>query len=423
MPLMLRTKWCGTLAIVVLSASWSWAANWPQFRGPGGNGTASDRNLPVRWSATENVAWKTDLPGHGTSSPIVWEDKIFLTCYSGYGLDESDPGDETRLVRHLVCLARDGGKILWTADVPAELPEQEYQGFQALHGFASSTPATDGQSVYTFFGKSGVMAFDFNGKELWKTDVGQKTHNWGSATSPVLFGDLVIVNASVESGDLVALNKANGGEVWRARGMRSAWNTPVLVDVAGKQELAISIKGAILGFDPATGKELWRSEGIDDYICPSVVAEKGIVYAIGGRKNMALAVRAGGRGDVTNSHLLWTAQAGSNVSSPVVHQGHLYWVSDRGIAYCLNTKNGDIVYQERLSNPGRVYASVTVGDGKLYAVTRERGTFVLAAKPEFELLAENQLGDDSIFNGSPSVSNGQLLLRSDRALYCIGPGR
>jgi outer membrane protein assembly factor BamB len=204
--------------------------------------------------------------------------------------------------------------------------------------------------------------------------------------------------------------------------MNRSWNTPVLVDVAGgRQELAVSVKGAILGFDPESGEQLWNCDGIDDYVCPSVVAESGVVYAIGGRTAMALAVRAGGRGDVTDSHQVWTAKAGSNVSSPVVREGHLYWVSDRGMAYCLSAKDGTVVYQERLpDNPGRVYASVTLGDGKLYAVTRENGTYVLAARPDFEVLAHNKLDDDSIFNASPAVSEGQLLLRSDRYLYCIG---
>jgi outer membrane protein assembly factor BamB len=418
---MLRARFSPVVAVVLLAGA-AMAANWPQFRGPQGKAKGKDQNLPVTWSASEGVHWKTELPGHGTSSPITWEDKIFLTCYSGYGLDEQDPGNPSALVRHLVCLDRAGGRIIWSSEVPAQLPEQQFRGFQALHGYASSTPATDGKHVYVFFGKSGVIAFDYAGKPVWTTDVGGKTHNWGSATSPVLYKNLVIVNAGVESGDLVALDKATGNDAWRAQGMNRSWNTPVVVDVAGgRQELAVSVKGAILGFDPETGEQLWSCDGIDDYVCPSVVAEAGVVYAIGGRSAMALAVRAGGRGDVTDSHRVWTAKAGSNVSSPVVHDGHVYWVSDRGIAYCLGAKDGEIIYQERLpDNPGRIYASVTLGDGKLYAVTRENGTYVLAARPDFEVLAHNQLDDNSIFNASPAISEGQLLLRSDRYLYCIG---
>jgi outer membrane protein assembly factor BamB len=191
--------------------------------------------------------------------------------------------------------------------------------------------------------------------------------------------------------------------------------------VGGAQELVVAIKGKLLAFDPATGEQLWNCDAIDDYICPSVVAEEGVVYAIGGRRATAVAVKAGGRGNVTQSHRLWSVAAGSNVASPLVHEGHLYWVSDAGIAHCLKADTGEIVYRERLPRAGRVYASVTLADGKLFSVSRESGAFVLAAAPEYKLLAQNSLSpDNSIFNASPVVSNGQLLLRSDQALYCIG---
>src|SRR5262245_17054074 len=191
--------------------------NWPQFRGPGGLGVSESRGLPVRWSATENIAWKTNLPGPGSSSPIVWGDRIFVTCYSGYGLSESDPGNPGTLKRHLICLQRADGKILWdrTLSGAAEIP---FSGFQALHGYASSTPATDGTLVFVFFEKEGVFAFDFNGQEVWRSRVGQQTHSWGSATSPVLYENLVIVNASVEDGSLVALDRKTGKRAWRASG-------------------------------------------------------------------------------------------------------------------------------------------------------------------------------------------------------------
>ena len=202
--------------------------------------------------------------------------------------------------------------------------------------------------------------------------------------------------------------------------MRSSWNTPHLVDLDdGKQELVVSVQGTILGFDPASGEELWRCDGIQDYVCPSVVSHEGIVYCIGGRRSKAIAVRAGGRGDVTDSHRLWEAQAGANVCSPVVHDGHLYWVSDRQkVAYCVRLEDGEVVYSERF--PQQPYASALQGDGKLYIVTRRGGTFVLAAKPEFELISHNELDDKSTFNASPIVSDGKLFLRSDTFLYCIG---
>jgi outer membrane protein assembly factor BamB len=410
---------CCCLLVVATVADPVRAENWPQFRGPGGLGVSEARGLPVRWSATENIAWKTNLPGPGSSSPIVWGDRIFVTCYSGYGLNESDPGNPEDLKRRLLCIQRADGKILWdrAVDGAATIP---YDGFQALHGYASSTPATDGTLVFVFFDKEGVFAFDFNGQQVWRSRVGQQTHSWGSATSPVLYENLVIVNACVEDGSLVALDRKTGKEAWRARGMQESWSTPLLVGApGGKRELVVSVEESLLGFDPGSGEKLWQCRGIQDYVCPSTVAAGDTVYAIGGRQNTALAVKVGGRGEVEP---LWTQQAGSNVSSPVVVGDYLYWVSDRGIANCLNRHTGEVVYQKRLPN-NRIecYASALAADGKIYNVMRSSGTFVLGAKPEFEQLANNVLDPDrSTCNASPAVADGQLLLRSNQALYCIG---
>jgi outer membrane protein assembly factor BamB len=202
--------------------------------------------------------------------------------------------------------------------------------------------------------------------------------------------------------------------------MNATWNTPHLIDVGGgKQELVISVKVEILGFDPASGQELWNCDGIPDYVCPSIVSHEGVAYVIGGRTSRAIAVRAGGRGDVTETHRVWETRAGANVVSPVVHDGHLYWVSDRNsVAYCVRLKDGEVMYAERFDS--QPYASTLVGDGKLYIVTRRGGTYVLAAKPEFEQLAHNQFDDRSTFNASPIVADGKLYLRSDKFLYCIG---
>lgn len=413
-----RASWLA--AFLALTAA---GADWPQFRGPGGVGESSDRGLPETWSDEKNIIWKTALPGYGTSSPITFGDRIYLTTYSGYGLDQEQPGNMDDLARQVVCLDRADGKIIWTQPIETLLPEQQYQGFQALHGYASSTLATDGERIYAFFGKSGAFAFDLDGKLLWRTSLGEKIHNWGSATSPLLYQNLVIINASVESGSLVALDKTNGQEVWRTPGMAAAWNSPILVDLPeGRVDLVISVKGQLLGFDPATGKERWHCAGIDDYVCPSVIAHEGIVYAIGGRGRPGLAVAAGGEGDVSDK-ILWKTPKGSNVSSPVYHDGYLYFASEsKGVAYCIDAKSGNTVYEERIEpRPDRIYASPVVADGKIYYVSRDKGVYVLPAKPEYELLAHNVIASDpSIFNASPAVSNGQLLLRSDTHLYCIG---
>jgi outer membrane protein assembly factor BamB len=398
------------------------AADWPGFRGPGGDGTSGDRGLPVTWSAKKNIVWKAEMPGPGGSSPIVVGKKVFLTCYSGYAVDRKEPGKLEDLKRHLVCVDRDRGKVLWTREVPAEQPEQRYGDYLNLHGYASSTPASDGKSVFVFFGRSGVLAYDLAGERLWQTSVGKGTHGWGSGTSPVLYRDLVIVNASVESGSLIALNKKKGTEVWRAKGLSDSWSTPLLVKVpGGGTELVVSATKKVLGFDPDTGKELWHADSFNWYVCPSVVAHAGVVHAL--QNDTCVAIKAGGRGDVTKTHTLWQKRLGSVVPSPVYHEGHLYWATN--MAYCVKADDGSLVYRERFKpDPGNIYASALLADGKIYYVSRNKGTYVIEAGPKFKQLAHNTIEtDSSVFNGSPAVSNSQLLLRSDRYLYCIGKER
>jgi outer membrane protein assembly factor BamB len=306
----------------------------------------------------------------------------------------------------------------------ALLPELEYRRFSALHGYASSTPVTDGNLIFVFYGRSGVQAYNTGGHLKWTTNVGEGTHGWGSATSPVVVDNLVIVNASVESKSLVALDKETGEEVWRAEGMDSSWSTPLIVDLPnGKKEVVVSIKNKVLGFDPASGKKLWECDSVPDYVCPIVIANGDMVYVTGGRKPTTIAVKAGGRGDVTETHRQWIINAASKVPSPLYHDGLLYWVNDKGYASCIQASDGEVLYKKRLDVSGggdKFYASVVLADGKLYAVSRSGGTIVLAAGKEFKQLAKNDLGDESVFNATPTVSKGQLLLRSDKFLYCIG---
>lgn len=399
---------CGLLTTTTL------AGDWLGFRGPGGQGLSTEDNLPSSWSESENLSWKAVLPGPGASSPITLGKHIYLTCYSGFG-HGTDGSDVQGLRLHLVCLNRADGSQAWSKEI---MPKQPESGRVRDHGYAGPTPVTDGESLFVFFGKSGVFKFTLAGEQIWNADVGSGTHGWGCGTSPVLYKDLVIVNASVESGSLYAINKADGSVAWKAGGMQASWNTPHMVTVGDKQEVVVSVKGKLLAFDPANGDSLWTCRGIQDYVCPSIVSQDGVVYAIGGRTSRCFAVKAGGRGNVSETHLLWEAKAGSNVSSPAIHDGHLYWVSDRNkVAYCVELKTGDIKYSERFK--GQPYASTVIGDGKVYIVTRFSGTFVLAAKPEFELLSQNKFDDDSRFNASPVISGKQLLIRSDRFLYCI----
>jgi uncharacterized Ntn-hydrolase superfamily protein len=430
-----------TSLLFFVAAGAAVASDWTQFRGPNGQGISSEKDLPVEWSDTKNVVWKIKLPGAGTSSPVTVGDRVFVTCYSGYAQEVKDPGDMKDLKRHLLCVDRNKGTILWAKIFDPLLPEHNYKGEGAYHGYASSTPISDGERLYVVFGKSGVYCFDLDGKELWHVSVGKNVHgNWGSGASPILYKNLLIVNASIESGSIVALDKMSGMEVWRATAasldkktgketwkqtnISSAWDTPIIVKADNNQaELVISTEPRLRSFDPDTGKELWNSDGVHRYICPSVVAHDGIIYAIGGG-HTTLAVKAGGRGDVTKTHTVWLEKLPtSNVSSPIYHDGHLYWVNSDGnaVVFCQDAKTGKVVYKQELKKSGLIWASPVLADGKLYYVSQKNGTYVIAAKPKFELLAHNKFDDDkSRTQGSIAVSNGQLFLRSDQYLYCIG---
>jgi outer membrane protein assembly factor BamB len=407
--------------ITLLSQLLSAAENpWANFRGPAGQGADPAAKPPLTWSQSENLAWKIPLPGAGASSPIVWGDRVYITCYSGFFVPGQPGGSQADLKRHLLAISLKDGSTLWDSAIPAKLPEQDKI---RDHGFAASTPAADADRIYTFQGKTGVIAFDHAGKRLWQADVGSRTHGWGSAASPVLHKDLVIINASVESDSLVALDRATGKEKWKVPGIKESWNTPIQVTAkSGRQELIVAVQGKVLAFDPDTGKELWSCKtDITWYMVPSIVHADGVLYCLGGRSGVAaLAVRTGGSGDVTATHRLWTFQKGSNVASPIIHQGHLYWTHEQqGIAYCAKADTGELVYEQRLPRAGQFYASALLADGRLHYLTREGKTFILAAKPSFEQLAVNDLSDRSIFNASPVPAGANLLIRSDKSLYCL----
>ncbi len=394
--------------------------SWPQFRGPAAAAAAPQARLQDQF-ASKSLLWRTRLPGPGASSPVVHSGRVFLTCYSGYGLDPQEPGDMDNLRLHVVCVDAQSGRVLWQKEVPPQLPEQPYRGFITRHGYASNTPVVEPDRVYVHLGRAGLFAFDFQGRRLWHASLGKGRHSWGSAGSPVLYHDLVIVNTSVEDGSLQAFDKQTGRRVWRTPGVRRCWGSPVLVTTAqGEVELVVSMQGAIWGLDPATGEKLWQCQGIQDYVCPTPVVHGDVIYAIGGRRAQCVAVRAGGRGDVTETHRLWQARVGANVPSPVFYQGYLYWVNDRGQAVCVRAEDGQVVYQRRVGR-GRtvVYASTVLVGDKLLAVSRHNGIFLLAASPEYRLLGRNTLEDDSTFNATAAVAGGRLYLRSDQYLYCF----
>jgi outer membrane protein assembly factor BamB len=401
--------------------------DWAQFRGPD-FGRASQAKIAQTWN-TDGVDWKTALPGRGASSPVVFGDHIYLTAYTGYAIDKKEPGDPKQLVRHLLCLDVNSGQLLWQKSIADDSPKDKFATWgTAKAGYASGSAATDASGVYILFGATGVVAFDHDGEELWRTFCGDDVHDYPGGTSPILYKDLVVVNASYQSGALIALKKSDGSEVWRQEGIIEAWNTPIVYKSAnGEDELAVSAINEIRAVDPQTGKLRWTCTGIDEYVCPSLIAENGVLYSIGGKKGVAIAVGSGGTGDVTETHKRWQSGKGSNVSSPVYHDGHLYWAKDKGgVVYCVNAQTGAPVYQQRLK-PGAksIYATPLLAGGRLYYISREKGIFVVAATPEFKLLSHSKLdGDDSIFSASPvPLEDGAVLLRSDKFLYRMKPAK
>jgi hypothetical protein len=422
-------------------------ADWTEFRGGTGIAISRDAGLPDHWDESTNLLWKFKLPGQGASSPIVVGDRVYVTCFTG------EPG---RLVRQLVCVNRQDGSVAWTKDIHTDTREASFNGMMTQHGYASNTPASDGKNVYVFLGTAGVYAFNLEGKELWKVSVGQGTDQWGSASSVRLFGDLVIVNAAIESSKVVALDRADGQEKWTFGVARRSWSTPAVVESdGGRQELVVSSEGRISGLDQ-NGKELWHCEGVRGYTCPSVIPGAGIAFVTGGGPGSMsrVAVRTGGTGDVSATHVLWRERGGANVPTPVVYKGHLFGVNDQGgVAFCLDAKTGKSDYQQRLQAnleptlqpvafqpPGgrgrrgmgrggrgggfgggvSFYASAVAADDKIFIPSRTSGVFVLAADPQFKLLACNKFaGDDSRFDGTPAISDGQIFLRSNEYLYCV----
>jgi hypothetical protein len=397
------------------------AQDWAEFLGKNGAAKSSD-SVVTTWSESENLLWKYDLPGAGSSSPIIVGHRIFVTCYSGAG---------TSLRRHIVCVDKNSGKQIWGSEIPADYREDAYNGYITEHGYASNTPVSDGEHLFVFLGKGGVHAFDLRGNKKWSVDVGKESSNrrWGSAASPVLFENSVIVNAAEENQAIIALEKATGKELWRqeAAMLELSYGTPRLVSLGnGQQELVISVPEEIWAINPTTGKLKWYAETpMTGNVTPSVIVDGTTIFSFGGyRSSGSLAVRAGGKGDVTDSHTLWSGRSSSYVATPLLHEGRLYWIDDRGIAYCTSAKDGEVVYRERVQNlqSGRpVYSSPTLIGENIYVVTRRSGTVVYPPGNGFNPIAQNVIaGDETDFNASPAVSEGKIYLRSNQSLYCIG---
>ncbi len=423
------------LTVLVFSGLTLHADDWTRFRGPSGSGVVGNSEyLPASWSPTANLAWKTPLPGPGVSSPIILDGKVFVTCYSGYGLSQENPGKIENLMRHLVCVDLQTGEKLWQKDVKASLPEDPYTGIGVTaHGYASHTPVSDGESVYVFFGKSGVHAFDLDGNELWQADVGKESDptKWGSSSSPVVFDDTVIVTASAESQAIVGLDKKSGKELWRqeAEGLDGMWGTPTLVKIdEDRTDLVMCVAKELWGLDPNSGKLRWYADATGaEHAYSSVIVDGKRVFAFTGRGGGSVAIDAGGKGDVSESNTVWNGNQTASFGSPVRHQSNIYVVS-RGVVTVVNSKTGDKIDQVRLQGVqqtgGRFgsldYPSpVLVGD-RMFYLNGSGQMFVFDLGDELKQVAVNRVTTDKeSFGGSPAISDGRLVLRSNKHLYCV----
>lgn len=386
------------------------AEDWPRWRGPAGNAVSRETSLPVKWSTAENIRWKTAIPGEGYSSPIIWKDRVFLTSAFASGIR-----------RAVHCLDRTTGQIVWSREIPDTDPEVT----SAMTGHAAATPATDGQHVVAVFGNAGVVCYTLTGERLWHRKLETFDSELGLASSPVIDGDRVFLACDHDGNRfksfdsfLIALNLKNGETIWKTdrRDLFRSWSTPILTP-GPKPELIVNGQDALRAYDPASGKELWRVGGMAGWVTPSPVFGHGLIFATSGRNGPIMAVRPGGKGDVTQSHVVWQRERdGPYVCSPVLYGDYLYVHSEQGILSCFEARTGKLQYRERLQ--GRFYASSVAGDGKVYIPNDSGSTFVIRAGPKFEMLACNVLDEYTL--ASSAVSGGNLFLRTEHLLYCIG---
>ncbi len=403
------------------------AENWPGWRGPSGDGISAGKGIPTKWSSKENIAWRIAVRGEGHSSPIVWGDKVFLTS----SLTEKNK-------RILLCIDRLSGQTVWQRDVVQSPPETVHR----LNSRASGTPATDGKQVYVTFmraegdeviapnvgserlitpGKIIVAAYDLDGNEKWKTNVGDFLSAHGFNTCPVLFEDLVILNGDHDGNAyLVALDRQSGRQRWRTRreNKTRSYVTPIIRKIDGITQMILSGSLCVASYDPHNGKRHWIVDGPTEQFVASMVYDGKYVFATGGYpERHTLAIRPGGKGNVTDTHIAWrTTRGAAYVPSPIISGRYLLMVADSGIASCFEARTGKRHWMERL--PGGHSPSPVSADGLVYFVSDRGVTTIIRPSETFAVIAKNELGEP--VSASPAISQGQIFLRTHQHLYCIG---
>ena len=413
---------CRRLLFVFLVVGWGlpgWAEDWPGWRGPRGDGHSADSGFPQQWSATENVRWKVPLPGPGNSTPIVSGDSVFITCASNAGK-----------LRNLLCLDRRTGMRQWQRDV-------EYLEDEPTHPtnpYCSASPVTDGERVVVWHGSAGVHAYGMDGTPLWTKDLGKFQHVWGNGSSPVLYRDLVILNAGPGlQAFVVALDKRTGEQVWRRDfpeavsqkldEFRGSWSTPVVASYGGGDLLLLSLPLKLQALDPLTGSDLWWCGGLGKLTYASPLPGEDAIVAMSGYHGPAFAVRPGGQGEVTRSHCLWVHDESppQRVGSGIVVDGFVYVLNEPGIAWCVELATGDVWWKQRLG-VGPSWSSFCYADGLLYVNNMEGTTFVLKPDPsECLVVAKNELREP--MRASLAFSQGQIFARGYEHLYCLERGK
>jgi outer membrane protein assembly factor BamB len=413
-----------SLVLIPVVAS---AENWPNWRGPQGTGVSGEKQLPLTWSATENVKWKVPLPEAGNSSPIVWKDRIFIAQNAGQR-------------RTVMAFDRKDGKILWQAGPTYSEKERTHP----TNPYCSASPVTDGERVIAWFGSAGLWCWDRDGKEQWHLDLGKQDHEWGYASSPVIHGDTCFLNFGPgERTFLLAVDKRTGKEIWRndialispklprndgfgaaADGMTGSWCTPLIVPGKKGASLLMTWPEKVTAYDPATGRERWSTEGINPLIYTSTMAGEGVIIGSGGYGGSTVAVKEADSG--SKAEQLWfKARDKQRIGSGVVTGGHLYILNTPGTAQCIDLQTGKTVWEERLvgsTAKGESWSSMLLAGDRIYVPNQASDTFVLRAAPKFERLALNTL-DDGLNNSSFAASDGDLFLRTHKHLWCIGTPR
>ena len=389
------------------------AAQWAGWRGAQRAGVQDRNSLSLEWNAVRGLDWKVDLPGTGNSSPVIWQDRIYLTASDG----------SSSLV--VMCLDRRNGQLLWhSAAATAQGATHE------KNGFASASVATDGEVVMAYFGSAGLFCYDTSGQLRWRAALGKLEHVWGTASSPILCGEMVIQLCDHQQDSFViAFDKSTGEVVWRRdRPSYGSWSTPILVQsvsAAGEMRLELVINGTgtddsegglVMAYDPANGNELWRVRGTTDIVCPTLIDGGGLLISTSGRNGPIIALRPGGSGDVTSTHVEWQhRRGGPYVPTGVAYRNRLYLVGDGGVAACYDLASGDKIWQQRLR--GTFTASLVAGDGKIIAVSELGTVYVFKAADQFELLAEISLDERCL--ATPALIDGQIILRTSQHLYCV----